>query len=109
MELLACRRPVLVCILKNRKIIKKYNIHGHQRNMSYITQRRMANNPLFRIHNPQLCRNFAIMRVLSSVLKLRYLVLGSAVGGGVTASKVCVSKLIYTIMYMIKKMFLILF
>lgn len=99
MEVLACRRPVLVCILKNRKIIKKYNTHGHQRNMSYVTQRRMANNPLFRVHNPQLCRNFAIMRVLSSVLKLRYLLLGSAVGGGVTASKVCTSKFLTLLLY----------
>lgn len=59
-----------------------------QRNMSHIIQRRMNNNLLFRIHNPKLSRNFAIMRVISSVLKLRYLVLGTAVGGGVTASKV---------------------
>lgn len=57
--------------------------------MSYIIQRRMNNNSLFRIHNPQLSRNFAIMRVLSSVLKLRYLILGGAVGGGMTISKVC--------------------
>lgn len=59
----------------------------------------MNNNPLFRIHNPQLSRNFAIMRVLSSVLKLRYLVLGSAVGGGVTASKVCDTLLSYNCHY----------
>lgn len=90
MEIMACRRPVLVCLLKNRKLIKKNNTHSYnqQRNMSYITQRRMNNNPLFRIHNPQLSRNFAIMRVLSSILKLRYLALGGAVGGGVTVSKV---------------------
>lgn len=90
MEILACRRPVLVCLLKNRKLIKKYNIQSHnqQRNMSYITQRRMNSNPLFRIHNPQLSRNFAIMRVLGSFIKLRYLVFGSAVGGGISASKV---------------------
>lgn len=90
MEILACRRPVLVCLLRNRKLIKKCNTHCHsqQRNMSHITQRRMNNNPLFRIHNLRLSRNFAIMRVLSSVLKLRYLVLGSAVGGSVTVSKV---------------------
>jgi len=69
----------------------KYATYGdsQQRSMSYIMQRRMNNYPLFTIHNPKLCRNFAIMRVLSSVLKLRYLILGSAVGGGVTASKVC--------------------
>jgi len=91
MEILACRRPVLVCFLKNRKLMKKCNIHNnsHQRNMSYVTQRRMNNNPLFRVQNPHLSRHFAIMRVLSSVLKLRYLVLGGAVGGGVTISKVC--------------------
>lgn len=91
MEILACRRPVLVCLLKNRKLIKKCNTHyqfSQQRNMSNVMQRRMNNNPLFRIHNPRLSRNFAIMRVLSSVLKLRYLVLGSAVGGSVTISKV---------------------
>lgn len=88
---MACRRPVLVCLLKNRKLIKKCNTHGQynqQRNMSHVTQRRMYNNPLFRIHNPRLSRNFAIMRVVSSFLKLRYLVLGSAVGGSVTLSKV---------------------
>lgn len=91
MEILACRRPILVCLLRNCKLIKKYNACGNiqQRNMSHITQRRMNNNPLFRIHNLRLSRNFAIMRILSSVLKLRYLVLGSAVGGGVTVSKVC--------------------
>lgn len=90
MEIIACRRPVLVCLLKNRKLIKKCSTRGHiqQRNMSHITQRRMNNNPLFRIHNPRLSRNFAIMRILSSVLKLRYLVLGSAIGGSVTVSKV---------------------
>jgi len=48
----------------------------------------MNSNPLFRIHNPQLSRNFAIMRVLGSFIKLRYLVFGSAVGGGISASKV---------------------
>lgn len=89
MEILACRRPILVCLLRNRKLIKKYNSRDmQQRNMSHIIQRRMNNNLLFRIHNPKLSRNFAIMRVISSVLKLRYLVLGTAVGGGVTASKV---------------------
>lgn len=93
MEILACRRPVLVCLLKNRKLSKKYN--AYQRNMSHITQRRMNNNPLLRIQNQQLSRNFAIMRVLNSVLKLRYLVLGSAVGGGVTISKVCIVPLTY--------------
>lgn len=91
MAILACRRPILVCLLKNRKLIKKCNLHSHhqQRYMSLITQRRMNNNPLFRIHNLQMSRNFAIMRVLSSILKIRYLVLGTAVGSGVTVSKVC--------------------
>jgi len=56
--------------------------------MSHIMQRRMDKNPLFKINNPQLSRHFAMMRVLSSVLKLRYLVIGSAVGGGVSVSKV---------------------
>lgn len=90
MEILACRRPILVCLLKNRKLIKKCNTHSHSqlRNMSHITQRRMNSNPLFRIHNLRQSRNIAIMRILTSVLKLRYLVLGSAVGGGVTVSKV---------------------
>lgn len=88
MEILACRRPIFVCLLKKQKLIRKYN--AYQRNMSHITQRRMNSNPLLRINNPQLSRNFAIMRVLTSVLKIRYLVLGSAVGGGVTMSKVCI-------------------
>jgi len=90
MEILACRRPVLVSILKNRKLIKRCNnySHNHQRSMSHIMQRRMDRNPLFKIYNPQLSRHFAIMRVLNSVLKLRYLVIGSAVGGGVSVSKV---------------------
>ncbi|XP_025415511.1 dynamin-like 120 kDa protein, mitochondrial isoform X2 [Sipha flava] len=89
MEILACRRPVLVCILKNRKLIKKCNTHSHnqQRNMSHITQRRMNSNPLFRIHNPQLSRNFTVMRVLSSLLKIRYLFISGAIGSGVAVSK----------------------
>ncbi|XP_060875798.1 dynamin-like 120 kDa protein, mitochondrial isoform X2 [Metopolophium dirhodum] len=89
MEILACRRPVLVSILKNRKFIKRCHTYSHnqQRSMSHIMQRRMDRNPLFKINNPQLSRHFAIMRVLSSVLKLRYLVIGSAVGGGVSVSK----------------------
>ncbi|XP_015376444.1 PREDICTED: dynamin-like 120 kDa protein, mitochondrial isoform X2 [Diuraphis noxia] len=89
MEILACRRPVLVSILKNRKFIKRCNnySHNHQRSMSHIMQRRMDRNPLFKINNPQMSRHFAIMRVLSSVLKLRYLLIGSAVGGGVSVSK----------------------
>lgn len=93
MEILACRRPVLICLLRNRKLIKKYN--AQQRNMSHITQRRMNNNPLLRIQNQRLSRNFAIMRVLNSVLKLRYLVFGTAVGGGVTMSKVGIVLLSY--------------
>ncbi|VVC43328.1 Hypothetical protein CINCED_3A022888 [Cinara cedri] len=87
--LLAYKRPLLVCLLKNRKLITKCNSHSYhqQRNMSHITQRRMNNNPLFRIHNLQMSRNFSVVRVLSSVLKLRYLVGGSAVGGAITFSK----------------------
>lgn len=95
MEIIVCRRPILVCILNNHKLINKCSTHDliQQRNMSHITQRRMNNNPLFRKHpkpksNPQLSRNYAIIRILSSVLKLRYLILGSAVGGSVTVSKV---------------------
>lgn len=90
MEILACRRPVLVSILRNRKFVKRCHTYSHnqQRSMSHIMQRRMDRNPLFKINNPQLSRHFAIMRVLSSVLKLRYLVIGSAVGGGVSVSKV---------------------
>ncbi|XP_050426803.1 dynamin-like 120 kDa protein, mitochondrial isoform X2 [Adelges cooleyi] len=87
MEMLACRRPVLVCLLKNRKLIKKCSSHGQHRHMSYIIQRRMLNNPLFRIQNPKLSRNFMMLRVINHLLKLRYLVTGSVVGGGVFASK----------------------
>lgn len=54
-------------------------------------QRQMNRNPLFKINNPQLSRNIAFMRVISSVLKLRYLMIGSAVGGGVTVSKVLIT------------------
>lgn len=39
-------------------------------------------------------RNFWVARLASRLLKLRYLVLGSAVGGGYTAKKVCVVYLI---------------
>ncbi|KAF0756855.1 dynamin-like 120 kDa protein, mitochondrial isoform X1 [Aphis craccivora] len=92
MEILACRRPVLVSILKNRKLIKRCNTYSHtqQRSISNIMLRRMDRmdrNPIFKINNPQLSRHFAMMRILSSVLKLRYLVIGSAVGGGVSVSK----------------------
>ncbi|XP_050527682.1 dynamin-like 120 kDa protein, mitochondrial isoform X2 [Daktulosphaira vitifoliae] len=86
MELLTFRRPIVVCLLKNRKLLKKCISHN-QRYISHVTQRRMLNNPLFRLHHPQISRNFAILRVLNHVLKLRYLVLGGAVSGGVTVSK----------------------
>lgn len=89
MEIIACRRPIAVCLLKNRKLLRKCTSYN-QRYISHVTQRRMLNNPLFRIHHPQISRNFAILRVLNHVLKLRYLVLGSAVGGGVTVSKVLI-------------------
>ncbi|XP_050060305.1 dynamin-like 120 kDa protein, mitochondrial isoform X2 [Aphis gossypii] len=89
MEILACRRPVLLSILKKRKLIKRLNTYSHtqQRSLSNIMLRRMDRNPIFKINNPQLSRNFSMMRILNSILKLRYLVIGSAVGGGVSVSK----------------------
>jgi len=48
----------------------------------------MDKNPIYKINNPQLSRHFSMMRILSSILKLRYFVIGSAVGGGVSISKV---------------------
>lgn len=35
-------------------------------------------------------RNFWVVRLASRLLKLRYILLGSAVGGGYTAKKVCI-------------------
>lgn len=40
-------------------------------------------------HGYQQQRNFWMLRLASRLLKLRYLLLGSAVGGGYTAKKVC--------------------
>ncbi|KAF0741193.1 dynamin-like 120 kDa protein, mitochondrial isoform X1, partial [Aphis craccivora] len=89
MEILACRGPVLLSILKNQKLIKRFNTYSHtqQRSLSNIMLRRMDRKPIFKINNPQLSRHFSMIRVLNSILKLRYLVIGSAVGGGVSVSK----------------------
>lgn len=82
---------MLMSLFKIRNLIKNGNIHSHnhQRYLSHIIQCRMNNNPLFRTHKLQIYRNFAIMRVINSVLKIRYLVIGSTVTSTVTYLKVC--------------------
>lgn len=48
-------------------------------------------------HGYQPHRNFWLARVASRLLKLRYLVLGSAVGGGYTAKKVFICSMCFSV------------
>ena len=87
-------KSILVC----KNCVKKHTLVSVQRKLHHLSK---TNGHVNQVRRPLLVRQNAVnmdvqmrqigilVRVIRGVLKLRYLVIGSAVGGSVALNKVC--------------------
>lgn len=82
-------RPVIINSTKlNYSVLSGKNQWNHYGNLRY--KQRLLENQLQRFQFPQNTRSYGMLvgRILRGALKIRYLLLGGAVGGTVTLNKV---------------------